>query len=146
MGGVKAKWGENSFKLTWQQSRKPLITLFLGFEILFCHLGDRTDAETNRQTCEKNRFAHELGKKANVSTSLNPANEPTSEIDQSAYPSDGHLPLSGSVAELKHKISAWHTEKKSLNTHTARQRASAINRLPLACIASCLFSCRFLPI
>lgn len=45
-------------------------------------------------------------KKANALTSLKAMNTLTSEIDQPAYPSDGHLSLSGSVAELKHKISA----------------------------------------
>lgn len=32
-----------------------------------------------------------------------PVNTPTSKIHQPSYPCDGHLPLSGSVAELKYK-------------------------------------------
>lgn len=50
-------------RFTWQQSRKPLITLLLGSEILLCHLSDRTDAESNRQTCKKTDLAHKQGKK-----------------------------------------------------------------------------------
>lgn len=40
-----------------------------------------------------------------------PGYTPTSKIHQPSYPCDGHLPLSGSLTELKYNNSTWSTNK-----------------------------------
>lgn len=141
---LKPNRGESSFRLSWQQSRYPLTTLCLGFKILLCHLSNRTDAESNRQTCKKNQFAHKQEKSKRVD--LTESGEATRLRNWPACLSEWRAPFSLSLCRWAETQDLSMTHRKKASMCTARQQASVINVLPLAWIASSLFSWRFLPI
>lgn len=108
----RSKWGESSFRLTWQQRREPCLW---GWKFFFATSAMAPMPSPIARPAKGNGFAH-AQEMSQGATSLKPGEPLASEVDQPADPGDGHLSLSRSVAELKHQISAWHTGKKSLHT------------------------------